>query len=172
MDKRDIDPIVNGRVRLRLLREDDLAMTRAWRNQDHIRRWFFTTGVMSEEQHRSWFDRYQQHDDDFVFVIEETETLRRPVGQAALYRVEWTSRRAEFGRLLIGDPDASGLGLGRLATEALTRFALDTWSLHEIYLDVLETNTRAIAIYEQCGYIASDAANGSVHMTCSATHLP
>jgi diamine N-acetyltransferase len=169
MHKRDIEPIVSGRVRLRLLREADLAMTRAWRNQDHIRPWFFTTGLISEEQHRAWFDRYQQLDDDFVFVIEETETLRRPVGQAALYRVEWTTRRAEFGRLLIGDAEASGLGLGRLATEALTRFALDTWSLHEIYLDVLETNSRAIAIYEQCGFVVANRSEGSLHMTRAAT---
>src|SRR4030095_300984 len=125
--------------------------------------------IISEEQHRAWFDHYKQRDDDFVFVIEETETLRRPVGQAALYRVEWTSRRAEFGRLMIGDSEASSLGLGSLATAALTRFALDTWSLHEVYLDVLETNTRAIAIYEQCGYVVSGRTNRSVHMTCSAT---
>ena len=170
MHKRKIEPIVNGRVTLRLLRESDLPMTRAWRNQDHIRRWFFSTDVISEEQHRTWFERYKQQDDDFVFVIEETETLRRPVGQAALYRVDWTSRRAEFGRLLIGDAAADGMGLGRLATEALTKFAFDTWSMHEVYLDVLEANARAIKIYEQCGFVASRPANGSVHMTCSATH--
>jgi hypothetical protein len=58
LHKRHIDPIVNGRVRLRLLQEADLAMTRAWRNQDHIRPWFFTNDVVSEEQHRAWFDHY------------------------------------------------------------------------------------------------------------------
>ena len=145
-------------------------MTLAWRNQDHIRRWFFTSDVIAEEQHRAWFEHYRQRDDDFVFVIDEIETLRRPVGQAALYRVEWTSRRAEFGRLMIGDSEASGLGLAKLATAALTRFAFDAWSLHEVYLDVLETNTRAIAIYEQCGFVAAGVSDGSLHMTCSAPH--
>ena len=164
MPKRDVEPIVNGRIRLRLLRASDLDLTRAWRNQDHIRRWFFTSDVISDEQHRAWFQKYQQRDDDFVFLVEETDTLGKPVGQAALYRVDWQARRAEFGRLMIGDPDARGLGLGRIATAALTRFALDTWALDEVYLDVLETNTRAIAIYQQCGYVESGRGDGQVRM--------
>ncbi len=169
MPKRDVSPIVNGRIRLRLLTESDLAMTRRWRNQDHIRRWFFTADVISEAQHGAWFEGYRHRDDDFVFVIEETDTIRGPVGQAALYHVDWQARRAEFGRLMIGEAAASGRGLGRLATAALTRLALDDWQFNEVYLDVLDTNARAIAIYEQCGYVVSDRTNGSLHMTCSTT---
>lgn len=168
MSKREIAPIVNGRVRLRLLEESDLPMTRAWRNQDHIRQWFFTTDVIPEDRHRAWFERYRNRDDDFVFVIEETDTIGGPVGQAALYRVDWDSRRAEFGRLMIGEAAATGLGLGRLATAALTRHALTTWGLHEVYLDVMETNARAIAIYEQCGFILTGREQGSVHMLRAA----
>jgi RimJ/RimL family protein N-acetyltransferase len=168
MPKRDIAPIVNGRVQLRLLRESDLPTTRAWRNQDHIRRWFFTSDVISEEQHRAWFEGYRHRDDDFVFVIEETDTIGGPVGQAALYHVDWQARRAEFGRLMIGEAAATGLGLGRLATSALTRFALTSWDLEEVYLDVLETNAKAIAVYEQCGFVAAGRTDGSLHMTCTA----
>jgi RimJ/RimL family protein N-acetyltransferase len=168
MPKRDVEPIVNGRVRLRLLRESDLETTRAWRNQDHIRRWFFTSDVISEAQHLAWFEGYRLRDDDFVFVIEETDTIRGPVGQAALYHVDWKGKRAEFGRLMIGEPAANRLGLGRLATAALTRFALTAWELDEVYLDVLETNTRAIAIYERCGFVVSARAHGSLRMTCAA----
>ena len=54
MPKRIIAPLVNGRVRLRLLEEADLPMTLAWRNQDHIRKWFFHSDVITPEQHRRW----------------------------------------------------------------------------------------------------------------------
>jgi len=50
-------------------------MTRAWRNQDHIRKWFFHSDPITTEQHLAWWQRYQDRDDDFVFIIEETETL-------------------------------------------------------------------------------------------------
>ncbi len=70
MAKRLIPPIVGERVRLRLLEEADLPRTLAWRNQDHIRRWFVHSDVISPEQHRRWFGAYRERDDDFVFVVE------------------------------------------------------------------------------------------------------
>src|SRR6187549_2663337 len=98
MPKRTITPLENGRVRLRLLEESDLPATLAWRNQDHIRKWFFHSDVIAPDQHRAWWDRYLQKDDDFVFVIEETESLKRPVGQVALYNIDWENGTAEYGR--------------------------------------------------------------------------
>jgi RimJ/RimL family protein N-acetyltransferase len=152
MAKRRVAPIVSGRVALRLLAQDDLPMTLAWRNQDHIRKWFFNSDVIQPAQHRAWFERYQQRDDDFVFVIEETQTLNRAVGQVALYNIDWTARRAEFGRLLIGDADARGLGLAQLATDALAGEALTRWGLDEVHLECIATNLPALAVYRACGF--------------------
>jgi diamine N-acetyltransferase len=150
--KRWIAPIVTGRIRLRLLEEADLPTTLAWRNQAHVRRWFLMSDVIAPEQHRTWFDQYRSRDDDFVFIIEETDTLNRPVGQASLYRVDWVAQRAEFGRLLIGDDEARGLGLAKAATSRLVDEALNGWGLREVYLECLATNTTALALYAACGF--------------------
>ena len=132
MAKRPIEPLVNGRVRLRLLEEADLPLTLGWRNRDENRRWFFSTAEISPDQHRGWFEKYRERDDDFVFVIEEIDVFKRPVGQLSLYDIDWTTGRAEFGRLLMGDPEARGLGLAQLATALLVDEALERWGLREI----------------------------------------
>ena len=75
MAKRPIGPLTNGRVRLRLLEESDLPLTLAWRNDEKNRRWFFSTDVIAAEAHRQWFEQYRHRDDDFVFIVEETESL-------------------------------------------------------------------------------------------------
>lgn len=152
MPKRHIDPIACGRIRLRLLEEADLAMTLRWRNQDHVRRWFFHSAVLTAEEHRAWWERYRTRDDDVVFVIEETEALRRPVGQVALYNIDWSTGRAEFGRLMIGEIEARGFGLARLATACLVDEALGRWGLGEVYLEVFGDNTAAIRVYAECGF--------------------
>lgn len=139
-------------------------MTLAWRNQDHIRRWFLTSAVITPEQHRAWFEKYRERDDDFVFVIEETETLRRPVGQAAIYRIDRERRRAEFGRLMIGDPEAHGLGLAHLTTARLVEYAMTACGLREIYLEVLDANQRAITVYTDCGFAIEGRHDGLVVM--------
>jgi RimJ/RimL family protein N-acetyltransferase len=165
MSKRFIEPLVDGRVRLRLLEERDLPLTLAWRNRDDIRRWFFKSDVIAPGQHRAWFDRYQQRDDDFVFIIEETETLLRPVGQIALYDVDWAGKRAEFGRLMIGDQAARRCGLARLATTVLVDDALTRWGLDEIYLQCVADNDRALAVYTACGFEETARTDSIVTMT-------
>ena len=164
MPKRHIAPLVSGRVRLRLLEEADLPMTRAWRNQDHIRKWFFNSDLITPEQHQAWWRLYQDRDDDFVFIIEETETLKRPVGQVAVYNIDWAARRAEFGRLMIGDAGAQGQGLARLATSAIVDEALSAWGLREVYLEVLPENLPALAIYRGCGFRELGSHEGAVKM--------
>jgi RimJ/RimL family protein N-acetyltransferase len=155
MGKRSIAPLVNGRVRLRLLEETDLPLTLAWRNQDHIREWFFHSDVISPAQHRAWWERYRDRDDDFVFIIEEIEVLKRPVGQLAIYHVDRAAGRAEFGRLMIGIDEARGLGLARLATTALVDHALTAWSFQEVYLEVRADNWPAIRVYHAAGFTES-----------------
>jgi diamine N-acetyltransferase len=151
-------------VRLRLLEKRDLELTLSWRNDEENRRWFFTTDVIALDTHRRWYEHYRHRDDDFVFVIEETETLKRPVGQLSLYRIEWDAGRAEFGRLLIGDADARGLGLAQLATACLTDEALARWGLREIRCECRTVNTRAIAVCAACGFVAQEPAEGVTPM--------
>lgn len=127
-------------------------MTLAWRNQDHVRKWFFHSDIITADQHRRWFEQYRDRDDDFVFVIEETETLKRAIGQAAIYNIAWADRRGEFGRLLIGDPQAVGLGLARMATEVLINEAGSSLGLAELHLEVRSDNLPAIAVYCACGF--------------------
>src|SRR6476659_8493928 len=153
MPKRQISPLVSGRVRLRLLEEADLPMTRAWRNQDHIRKWFFNSDLIAQERHQAWWRQYQDRDDDFVFIIEETETLKRPIGQVAIYNIDWADRRAEFGRLMIGEVDAQGQGLAGLATATVVDAILTAWEIDEVYLEVIEANVPALAIYRACGFL-------------------
>ncbi len=168
MAKRHIAPLVSDRIRLRLLDDADLPMTLAWRNQDHIRKWFFYSDVITPDRHRRWFEQYHHRDDDFVFVIEDLDTLKRPVGQASLYNIDWASRRAEFGRLLIGDAAAHGLGLGTAATRLLVNEALTAWGLQEVYLEVLQANMPALAIYRACGFHETARHGGVVALSKKA----
>ena len=127
-------------------------MTLAWRNRDEIRKWFLTTDVIAADRHHAWYEQYRERDDDFVFVIEETETLCRPVGQISLYAIDWQAGRGTFGRLMIGDPAARRQGLARLAAARLIDEARDVWHLREVLLEARIDNASALAVYDACGF--------------------
>ena len=162
--KRHIAPLDTATARLRLLEERDLALTRAWRNQDHIRRWFLTSDPITAEQHQEWFRRYLDRDDDFVFLIEETEVLKCPVGQVSVYHVDWSKGSAEFGRLMLGEEEARGRGLARQVTRRLIDEAFGPWGLRELHLECLRENRRALAVYTACGFEAIGESGPSTLM--------
>jgi RimJ/RimL family protein N-acetyltransferase len=162
MTKRAVLPIENDFVRLRLLDPADLSMTLGWRNQDHIRVWFFHSEPLTPEQHQKWFSDYQSRDDDFVFIIEDKGAGDRPVGQIALYHIDWAAGQAEYGRLMIGEAQARGKGLAKIATELVVRLGFEVFNLQEIYLEVFADNTPARAVYRAVGFIDTELVDDRI----------
>lgn len=158
--KRDVPPIVGERVTLRMLREEDLPLTLSWRNADCNRVWFIHSAPIAWEQHLAWFARYRERDDDFVWVI-EPHGEARPVGQVSIYDVDWARRRAECGRLLVGDPAARGKGFAKDAIRACTAHAAAGWGIREICCHILRKNTASRASFAAAGY-ALDADDGRI----------
>jgi diamine N-acetyltransferase len=149
-------------IQLRLLTEDDLAMTLAWRNRDDVRRWFKQSAVVSIEAHREWFYQHQLVDDALMFVVED-RTSGEAVGQVSIYHIDRDIGEAEVGRF-IAAPNASGKGFIRAAIMALTKFAFTELSLTRIYLEVFANNERAIRLYQSVGFVTFDTRDEMVMM--------
>lgn len=156
------EPYVHGRIRLRLLAEDDLPLTLAWRNRDGVREQFKNSDVLAFEQHRGWFVRYTEKSDDLVFIAELRATGER-VGQLAIYAIDAGARTAEIGRFVVS-PEFSGQGLMKEAIDVLMRFAARQLSLTSVYLEVLESNERAGILYRKLGFRECGCAGGLIRM--------
>jgi RimJ/RimL family protein N-acetyltransferase len=167
MTKIYIPPIDDGRIRLRTLEEADLPMTLRWRNQDHIRKWFIHSEVISPESHQAWFKQYQLRNDDFVFIIEDVQIFYGPVGQVSLYNINWIQKQAEFGRLLIGHEEAKGKGIAKRAAALLLEYARNHLGLQEFTLEVMSDNTPAIAIYQAVGFLPFSQRDNLIIMRLS-----
>lgn len=167
MFKRDLGPFESERVTLRLLEEEDLPLTLFWRNQDHIRTWFLRTNLILEKDHYTWFKRYKELDNDFIFLILAKELNHTPVGQISLYDIDWITGIAEYGRLMIGHSDARGKGYAREATILVLRIGFEKLGLKEIHLEVKEENLLAQKIYLDCGFVEMERANKLVQMKIS-----
>ena len=165
MAKRRFPVLESDRVILRLLERTDLPLTLSWRNQDQIRQWFLNAGEISEETHYAWFERYQGLDNDFVFLILARELDNLPVGQISLYHIDWDTRTAEFGRLMIGEAKVRGKGIAKEATSLLINHSLGVMKLKEVRLEVKENNQAATAIYRAVGFRETSRSNGLVSMT-------
>ncbi|UCO97919.1 GNAT family N-acetyltransferase [Metapseudomonas lalkuanensis] len=158
--KRSISPFGNESVRLRLIEEKDLQATLSWRNREEARVWFKSSGLLSYEQHRGWFQRYQEKDDDFLFVVEADGNL---VGQASVYGVDWNTASAEVGRFLVA-PEGAGKGYIHRACGELVRFCGEVLNLQYVFLEVFEHNERAFRLYQQNGFVEEQRYDGLIRM--------
>ncbi len=167
MPKRTILPIENERVILRLLEMDDLPLTLSWRNQDNIRKWFIHTDIILDEKHYSWFERYSELDNDFVFMILAKDLENQPVGQISLYNINWEAGSAEYGRLMIGNPIAQGKGYAKQSTILLLDFAFNILKCREVFLEVKSDNISAMAVYKSAGFVTTESSNELTKMIIS-----
>jgi diamine N-acetyltransferase len=161
--KAGFPPFGNSVVQLRLLEEQDLPHTLAWRNRDDARIWFKNSDIVTPEQHQAWFAAYTQKEDDFVFII---ESRRQSFGQAAVYGIDHERGVAEVGRFLVA-PDAGGRGLMTLACAELVRFCAGTLKLNSLFLEVKAENQRAIRMYQRNGFEEELRADGLIRMNRS-----
>jgi diamine N-acetyltransferase len=111
----------------------------------------------------AWWEEYRTKNNDFVFIIEETEKLNRPVGQISLYNIDLENDEAEYGRLMIGDNEIRRRGLARRATALLLTWAFNSLGIKRIYLEVFKGNTAAINLYRRCGFV-SYGNRGKLHL--------
>lgn len=147
---------------LRPLRHDDLEYTLAWRNREGVRQCFLYSELITPQQHLHWFEQYLLKPDDCV-LIAEMQTGGR-IGQLALYDIDLQKRTAEVGRF-IASPEYAGRGMMRKAIEALFIIAANSLGLETLYLEVLPTNTRALELYRQLGFVAEISETSVVKMT-------
>ncbi|SAL72037.1 Spermine/spermidine acetyltransferase [Caballeronia peredens] len=149
-------------VRLRLLAEDDLRATLAWRNRDGVRQQFKNPALLDWESHHAWFLRYSDKAEDLVFMVEDALTNTR-VGQVAIYAIDNEKRTAEIGRF-VAAPESQGKGFMRRGIGALMRFAARELSLSSVYLEVLDTNVHAKRLYQTLGFVETDSREGLARM--------
>lgn len=158
--KRTLAPFCGESICLRLVEERDLETTLSWRNRDDARVWFKTSNCLTLEQHQAWFSRYANKDDDFLFLV---EAEGKSVGQASVYDVQWDCGSAEVGRFLVA-PESVGKGYISQACAALINLCADTLGLHYLFLEVFETNDRAIKLYQRHGFVEERRYDGLVRM--------
>jgi len=83
------------------------------------------------------------------FLIEASPDAR-PIGYAILSGVDGPSRSLELERIALAE---RGAGYGRPALRLLERLAFDHFGAHRLWLDVMDFNARARALYESEGFV-------------------
>lgn len=123
-----------------------------WINDGVVTYYMFTgQKPRNSEQVAKDFRELLENEHNVIFLVIDKET-DNPIGYAGLYDINHSSRKAEY-RVLIGDKDFWGKGLGTEITELITFYGFDRLNLHRIYLGFTSDNKAAFRAYEKSGYV-------------------
>jgi RimJ/RimL family protein N-acetyltransferase len=145
--KINLAPFYYAHICLTPISEDCLKETIEWRN--FYKEWFNHDREIIWDKHLLWFYRYQQLNNDFVFIVKNQQ--QRKVGQTALYNIDWDRHSGEFGRIVV-NPEFAAQGYMKEACMATLHLAVTVFKLKSVYLQVKSNNTRAIELYKKCGF--------------------
>ncbi|AXF57516.1 GNAT family N-acetyltransferase [Salicibibacter kimchii] len=96
-------------------------------------------------------ERYMQEPDRYIYSVVDQES-ERIIGHISLGRIDKENRSARVGKVLVGDPDARGKGIGQRMMRDILTIAFDDMKLHRVSLGVFSFNEPAIACYEKVGF--------------------
>lgn len=138
-------------TRIRPLQKKDIESLRSWRNDETVSRYLSPISFISKRTQEKWFAAYQENSDEIMFAVEETEDLKKLVGSLSLYH--FAENQVEIGKIIIGDPEAHGRGIGRrafLMAMAITFYKL---GVDKIVCSVHQDNAAAYRIYDKIGFL-------------------
>lgn len=131
---------------LRLVGQQDLPTIREWRNHPRINQYMFCQHLITEEEHRNWFDSSMNNALRKLFIYE--------AGDSKLGFVQFQQRAAGSSVLEWGfyiSPDAEKGTGSRMASIALAQ-AFNDLDATKVYGEVLSFNMPSIKLHERLGF--------------------
>lgn len=127
----------------------DLQMkTLEWRNSEHVTKYFKIPHI-TKEQHQKWLACLHNNPPSTIaFMIMNGS---EPVGVTYFHSINYVSKEADWG-IYIYDEKCRGKGIGNIALADCIKYAKNNLKLSRLYLDVKESNSRAINLYEKHGF--------------------
>lgn len=138
--------------RLRELERRDLPEINRWRNDPEV---ILGLGApfryINMDVDSAWYEKYLSSRSNTVrcAITDESDQI---LGLVTLSSVDYINQSAEF-HIMIGNPGAQNKGAGTFALEEILKHAFMNMNLHRVELTVLETNERAIHLYEKVGFV-------------------
>lgn len=125
-------------------KEKDLV--RIWRNNEKIKKWFYTCHTISASEHNNFIKRLKTDDKNFYWLVKEDS--QGYIGVINLIKVDFRNGNAYLG--IYSNPEIRGVG--HILMDCLKRLAFEVARLHTLKLDVIEENERAIKLYKREGF--------------------
>lgn len=126
---------------------EEIERIRAWRNHPEINRWMYNAHEITVDEHQEFVEELKEKKDALYWLIKTDEDT---VGSVNLTKINRSLELAYLG--LFASPESPLHGKGNKLMHALFKLAFNEEKLHELKLEVFDSNERAKAFYLKHGF--------------------
>ncbi|KHF38694.1 GNAT family N-acetyltransferase [Halalkalibacter okhensis] len=87
-----------------------------------------------------------------IFKVIDKES-GETIGHISLGQIDREHKSARIGKVLVGEQNTRGKGIGQQMMKEILKIAFDELKLHRVSLGVFDFNASAIACYEKAGFV-------------------
>lgn len=137
---------MNGFGVLRDIQDDELESMRSWRNAPAVRANMYTRHEISEHEHKVWWSRTRERDDQQYFMYEIDGV---PTGIVGFTLIDPVSENCSWAFYAApGAPRGTGSKMEFLALEHV----FNELKLNKLYCEVLDFNMPVVKLHQKFGF--------------------
>lgn len=133
---------------LRPIEEHDLDVVLAWRNSDRVRSYMYTDHIITQDEHRSWFERTRQAEFPPTLIFEYRGI---PVGLKSFSQIDRFNNRCYWG-FYLGEselPRGCGSVMGFLALE----YIFEQQKFRKLCAEAFAFNEGSVKYHTRLGFV-------------------
>lgn len=111
----------------------------------------FCFPLTEEQLDRYLKDANTEDSNTLIYSVLDKETGKN-IGHISLGNMDRKNKSARVGKVLVGDKDVRGKGIGQQMMIEILKVAFEELHLHRVTLGVFDFNSSAIACYEKVGF--------------------
>lgn len=127
------------------LTHEEALLILAWRNNENIRKWMYTSSEISPREHQLFLKSLQSTKTKRYFWVSNAKKL---IG--VIYFTDITHEDCCMG--LYVNPSLSEKGLGTLLMQTIVEYAFKTLKVQTLKAEVFTHNEKAFRLYEKFGF--------------------
>lgn len=143
-----------------VLSKKELADVLSWRNSTEVRSMMNSSGLIAIDEHLEYVESLRLDASKCYYKVDEI---------GVIYFTELNSNTPSIG--LYANMENSEKAKGHILMKMIIHIAFDELGLDVIYLEVLESNSRAINLYKKFGFTQMSTKEGRIRMKLSYDRL-
>ena len=137
----------NDIIHLRYYEETDLDFLMTIRPNPENYDFFGEFEPYSKEMQRQWWKSKTGLSNELNYIVAKNKD-NKPIGTVSLINIDYRNRHCELSRFFIKKQARIG-AVGFMVEKMIQEYAFMHLNMHKIWLQVIESNTRAILFYSR-----------------------